>query len=388
MLSVETITDEAAFARLIPEWEALEAEIKPSVPFRSALWQICWWRHFRDDSATVRDELRVAAVRDSNGQLVGVAPMMLTHRPGRSPCLIRELQFFGSDPYVTEVRGPVCKAEDQANVVRALSREFSARASEWDWIQWAGIRPDGGAAEILDQSGRMIWGDSIEEFHLSLPATWSEFKASLSRNTKEALRKCYNSLKRDGHAFTFRVVTDASESAEALNQFFDLHALRAKARDMVPHTNVFKSSVTRAFLLDYGAAMAERGDLCVFQLLVGDRVVATRVGFRAPGSVFLYFSGYAPEWSKYSVMTTVVAEALQWCIEQNLKSVHLSTGRDLAKLRWSPAVIRHVSGIQLAPGWKSEMSLKLFRAMKAQSRGGTLVSRLLSRLRRNNLGDP
>ena len=387
MLSVDTITDESAFARLVPEWEELEAGIQPSVPFRSALWQICWWKHFRDNSSTVRDELRISVVRNAGGRLVGIAPMMLTRRPGSPPYFVRQLQFFGSDPYVTEVRGPVCRPQDEASVVSALSREFASRQLEWDWIQWSGIHSDSGAREVLDRQGGMTWGDSIEEFHLSLPSTWGEFKASLSRNAKEALRKCYNSLKRDGHVFSFRVVTDPSDSIDALNRFFDLHAIRAQARGMIPHNDVFKSDVAKKFLLDYGHGMAQRGGLCVFQLLIGDCIVATRVGFRTSDSVFLYFSGYLPEWAKYSVMTTVVAEALQWCIHQKIGSVHLSTGRDLAKLRWSPTVTRRDSGIQLTPGWKSSVRLRLFQAVKARSRGGTLISRLLSRLRRNNLGD-
>jgi len=387
MLSVETITEAAGLERLTREWEILESGIEPRAPFRTAQWHIRWWKHFGDDSAAVRDELRVVVLRDETGSLVGVAPMMRTCRPGRRPHLVRELQFFGSDPYVTEVRGPICRDRDQARVLEALGEEFQARRSEWDWIQWSGVNRAGGGREVLERSGPVAWGEPIEEFHLNMPRSWEKFRSSLSRNAKESIRKCYNSLKRDGHKFTFRVVTDPSQSADALRRFLDLHERRSQARGMVPHANVFASAVARAFLLDYGGYMAARGGLCVFQILIEDRVIATRVGFRMDDTVFLYFSGYAPEWSKYSVMTTVVVETLRWCIDQGIKTVHLSTGRDLSKLRWGPAVSIHDSGIQLARGWQSALRLRLFRAARAHSRGATLLSRLLGRMRRSKLGE-
>ncbi|TDU31263.1 CelD/BcsL family acetyltransferase involved in cellulose biosynthesis [Panacagrimonas perspica] len=387
MLSIETITEAAALEGLAREWEILESGIEPRTPFRSVQWHIFWWKHFGDDSTAVRDELRIVVLRDEANRLVGIAPMMRTCRPGRPPHLVRELQFFGSDPYVTEVRGPICRVPDQARVLEALDKEFQSRRSEWDWIQWCGINRAGGGRQVLERSGSMVWRESVEEFHLKMPQSWEEFRFTLSRNTKESIRKCYNSLKRDGHEFTFRVVTDPSQSGDALDRFLDLHERRSRAKGMVRHANVFASTVARAFLLDYGGYMAARGGLCVFEVLIADRVIATRVGFKMGDSIFLYFSGYAPEWSKYSVMTTVVVETLRWCIDQGIKTVHLSTGRDLSKLRWGPVVSIRDNGIQFSRGWWSAWRFRLFSAAKTYSRGATPLSRLLGRMRRNRLGE-
>jgi len=82
--------------------------------------------------------------------------------------------------------------------------------------------------------------------------------------------------------------------------------------------------------------LAERGELRIFQLKIGGAVVATRIGFAVGSSLYLYYSGYAEEYAQYSVMTTTVAEAIQYAIASGFSSVCLSTGSDVSKQRWRP----------------------------------------------------
>lgn len=48
--------------------------------------------------------------------------MVLTRRPGVGSLAVRVLQFVGADPNMTELRGLVCRAEDEPAVLRALQR--------------------------------------------------------------------------------------------------------------------------------------------------------------------------------------------------------------------------------------------------------------------------
>ena len=61
--------------------------------------------------------------------------------------------------------------------------------------------------------------------------------------------------------------------------------------------------------------------------------MATRIGFVVEDSLYLYYSGYDPEFSRFSIMTTVVAEAIQYAISERFRTVNLSTGKDLSKRR-------------------------------------------------------
>jgi hypothetical protein len=224
-LRVERLEGTDAFEALASEWEALDASISPRTPFTSPLWNILWWKHFRADRLSLRDEFIAYVVRDTGGKLTAVAPMMLTHRPSIGPVRIRTLQFFGADPNITEVRGLVCRPQDQADVIAVLTRCFQARERDWDWLDWGCVRDTGATRQRLAQSGAVERELQLPGYHLALPGTWEEFRASRSRNIKESLRKCYNSLKRSGKSFTFRVVERPDETPAALDTFFELHAV-------------------------------------------------------------------------------------------------------------------------------------------------------------------
>lgn len=390
LLHVDLFVHPQALVALSAEWDALEAEVSPRLPFRGAAWNILWWKHFRENSFAVADELRVFTVRDEARVLRAVFPMMLTRRPGRAVALLRMIQFFGSDPGVTESRGPVCRAADLGRVVGAVATALVARQSEWDEVQWKGLRADGdGARAVLDSAPGIRWGPPTEMFYLELPASWEDFKRARSRNVKESLRKCYNSLRRDGLDFSLKVVSAPESTPAALQLFFELHGLRAARQDTVPHPNIFESATTRAFLADYAMQLARHGGLRIFQLEISGQIVATRVGFHLGKELYLYYSGYRPEWAAYSVATTLIAEIFQWAIRNDLRIVNLSTGRDVSKTRWAPSLIQfesaEVQDTSAATGWRR----RLYGAARRLSRDRTSVAgRWLAALRRNDFGKP
>lgn len=362
MLTIETITDPAQLMAVAPEWERLDASVSPRLPFTTPLWCLTWWRHHRRDGFGATDHLRVFLLRGRNGELAGVAPMFLTHRPGRGPIRTRELQFFGADPYVTEWRGPICRPEMSGAVLQALSAHIEARA-ECDWVQWRGLRTSGGLAgwgRPLQPHDKL----AVTNYFLRVPDSWEGFRRQLSRNIKESLRKCYNSLARDNHRFELRLARTAAEAPEALDRFFELHGTRAKSADMINHPNVFEDERERRFLRDYCGKMAEAGGLAIFQLVIEGQVVASRIGFVLGEEVYLYFSGYEVAWSKYSIMTTTVSEAIKWAIEHKFKIVNLSTGSDVSKTRWRPEQIDYHGGFTVAASPVSRLSFALVNRLR------------------------
>ncbi len=331
------------------EWERLDATTSPRLPFSGPLWNALWWHHFREDRPFVKDSLRLFAIRDHDRNLRGVAPMMLTERPAVGPLRARMLQFLGADPNVTEVRGVVCSPSDQPAVVEALLLYLEARATEWDWVFFGGILQAGDAYRILNQRPQVKWGREVPDFLLAMPNDWEVFKASLSRNIKESLRKCYNSLKRDNLDLTFHVLTAPEQMDAGLDHFLRLHSARASATDTITHKNVFESGPSRAFLRDFLKQSAAAGNVRIFQLELSKQIVATRIGLVVGDTLYLYFSGFDPAWGKYSVMTTTVAEALKFAIANKFALVNLSPGNDVSKTRWGPTEVMLREAVLPAP---------------------------------------
>jgi CelD/BcsL family acetyltransferase involved in cellulose biosynthesis len=363
-LRIERLVTEQALERLVPEWEALDATLSPRLPFTAPAWNLLWWKHYQRRQRLVGDRLNSYALRNALGRLIAVAPMMITRR-AFSPVQLCELQFFGADTNVTEMRGVIARPEHLPAVIAALQAEFAARPDGWDWVQWRGLRNTPGAAPWDAQIPGFEPVRQVTDYYLVLPTSWTAFKTTLPRNIKESLRKCYNSLARDGHEFVFRAVTDPAEIGAAIERFLALHTRRAELMETITHRNSFTAPQSQAFLHDYARHAAGRQKFCVFELMIGGQVVASRVAMLLGDEIFLYFSGYDPAWRRYSVMTTLLAEALQWAIARGLRVANLSSGTDVSKTRWRPASVSYTDGYAVAPGWRSGLAFGLMSRLRA-----------------------
>ncbi len=333
-MSALRVTREASLEHLRPEWERLEARCDVRLPFAQPWWTERWVHHLMQHRLMIKDELWLMACRDHTGALRGVVPMVLTERPGVGWLRSRTLRMIGADPNITELSGPICAPDDRSNVISALLDYVRTNASDWDMLLFGGLQPS--ETQLVERWKGARWLHDKPDFWLELSGDWESFRSSRGRNLKESLRKCYNSLKRDGHAFEFRVVSRPEDIPAALECFFALHAARADLKDTVMHENVFEHALARAFIHSCFLEASKRNQARVFQLVIGGDVVATRLSFLLGDQLYLYFSGYSPQWKQYSVMTTVLAETIKWSFASNVKLVNLSPGRDVSKTRWDP----------------------------------------------------
>jgi CelD/BcsL family acetyltransferase involved in cellulose biosynthesis len=349
-LAVESLSYEALKA-LAPEWDALDRAQPLRLPFTSPTWLLPWWKHFAQSRALLRDGLRAYAFRDGKA-LVGLATLVITHRP-RGPLAMRQLQPLGADPNVTELN-PVLALPGQDEAVHEALQEALGRDGGWDFARWW-VQTGSGAERVLKRAPDVEWRGEKPVFLLEPGPSWETFKSSRPRNIKESLRKCYNSLTRDGHAFTFHVRAQASHLPLALDRFFALHAARAKATDTIAHGDVFGSFRAKGFIREVMNRFAQQGRARVYELEIGGEVVASRIGFALDDTLYLYFSGYRGDWGKYSVMTTLTTEALKHAIAEGKTTVNLSFGRDVSKTRWDPKELLFVGAHQPSSSLRSRL---------------------------------
>lgn len=382
-LAVAVIDSMDGLLSLEGEWRALEARL-PRLPFFTFDWFALWWEHLAEQRLLIKDKLWVLTFRDSRGTLVGIAPMMLTQRPGLELLSARQLQIFGADPNLTEIRSLVVSEDHRAQVYSAFMQHLQSCSERWDWLLLTGVPSDPALTDIVSAPfARVEWLQAMPDYTLELPKTFAEFKSTRSRNIKESLRKCYNSLKRDGLEFEFRVLTSDADVEPALVEFFRLHRMRSERSDTVAHPDAFAAEKSRRFLRALCKRFAMRGNLRLFQLCIGGRVVATRIAFVCQDTLYLYYSGYDPAFAQYSVMTTVLAEAVRYAIEEGLASVNLSTGRDVGKLRWSPQETTYRDALVVSPSLRGGiafgMCLLAKRTLHAARQRTTLFDSLARR---------
>ena len=366
MLSVQEFDSPDGPLPLREEWTRLANAAGSSLPFAKWEWHDAWWREFRRDWPHVRDSLCIRAFRTASGQLVGIAPMMLTRRPSTSSLAVRVLDFMGGD--LTELRGVLCDRAWEEDVHAALLAHVTERAGDWDWVNWGGLLAGSPAEQVITahQGVRVV-----EERHcyvLALPRSWEEFRATRTRNVKEAIRKCYNSLRRAGHASTFDVAARPDEVPRALDRFFALHRARAAQRTGERHADVFSTPAARRFLIDLCSRLAPGGGVRIFQLRVGAEIVASRIAFVIGDLLYFYFSGYDPRWARYSVMTTTFVEAIKYAIGAGFRSVNLSFGGDTSKTRWRPEQLTYRTAIQESPSLRGRVAHFAWRSVETLTR--------------------
>jgi CelD/BcsL family acetyltransferase involved in cellulose biosynthesis len=381
-LSVQVIEKSAQLGALGAECDRLALAMRPRLPFASGEWLRLWWQHFQEDRWLVRDRLFVHVLRDQHGALIGVAPLVLTERPSAGRLHLRTVAFLGNDKNITELRGLICAPEHEALVARALHEHLMLSCDDWDWFTWDGVRQGGEAHQLLSALSNFSWHAETTDHVLALRDTWAEFRTTRSRNIKEALRKCYNSLARDQHVFDFRVVSEAAALPAAVESFLLLHTRRAKATQLADHADYFTGASARELLRGLASKPDQLPALRVFELRVGAELVASRLGFLLDDELYLYFSGFDPAWARYSVMTTTVAETIKWAIERKLRVVNLSAGTDVSKSRWGTSVVTTCSGVLLSPNAGARHKWKFAQGLSRRSRELSSLSHVLDHLRR------
>jgi len=378
-LVVEEHRSSESFRQLESEWRAIEGQA--GTPFATWDWAVAWWARLREEKLGVTDSLSIRTVRTREGLLVGIAPMLISRRPSVGPIRVRQLQFFGADPNITEQRGMLALPEWQAEAYHALVDHALRNAEDWDCMLLSGI-PVGLDLGQLTHSADFEWVGETADYTLTLGESWAAFRAALPRNIKESLRKCYNSLKRDGLEFRLQVAESVDSVEPALEHFFKLHAARAEISDTVRHNDVFATPEARAFLADVCRRFAARGALRIFQLTIGERIVAVRIGFAVGDTLYLYYSGYDPMFAQYSVMTTTVAEAIQYGILHGFSRVNLSTGKDVSKARWDPTERVTRQALLMSSSRRAKITHRMYRqalhaidAVPALRRATTFLAR-------------
>lgn len=319
----------------VPEWETLLASVPDALPFQTPAWCFAWFKAFGVRALWRHDTLQLIAFFSQN-RLVGLAPVVRTRLGISDGIGVFIYRPIGSDPNLTEVRTPLIAPGFEAAVANSLLHHARMRKGIHKVMLPAPLLAD---AMSPWHGWRKLDTRTVVMYRLAVGTDWAAFKTGLKRNIKESLRRCHNSLARESLSPRLEVVDVADAIAQRLDAFYALHGKRAALATTVSHPDYFAKAQHRELLANVLAHCNASPGLqpYLFCLWIEDQCVAMRLGFRTTRELYFYYSGYEPDWSQYSVMTTLVAEMLQWAIQQGLPSANLSVGTDVSKTRWSPS---------------------------------------------------
>lgn len=277
------------------EWGALLERSAEPVPFLHPTWHRVWLEEFGNGR-----ELLLYAVRDGEA-LVGVAPLMAND--GR-------LMLSGNYS-ICDYMDVITAQDRAADVLAAL---LGALAEEsWSELELWGLREDSPVLSALPAAAAgagMAVAQETEAVapRIELAATWEEYVASLSKKDRHELRRKMRKLEAAGE-LELRAYTSPEdvESRVPLLLRMMIESRTDKA--------AFMSEQMARFFHRMVPAMAAEGLVRLYELELERRPIASVLCFDQGGQLYLYNSGYEPEYASMSAGLVSKAMCLRDAVE-------------------------------------------------------------------------
>ena len=282
-------------------------------PFVLPVWMKVWWAQFERGS-----ELRLDVVKDE-GRVIGVAPLRID---GDTASLV------GSDN-VCDYLDFVASGGSEAQLCDAALDDL--KASNVRRLDLGLLRPDSIVmSRLVDVARRRGLEVTISQedvsFEMELPATFEDYLAMLNTKQRHEVRRKLRRLQEAGKIDY--VLLDGRHDLDAsLDRFMHLFSLARgeKARFMTPEMESFFRSLA--------SAMADVGLLKLGKLDFDDQTVAMIMCFDYNESVYLYNSGFDPQYDSLSVGLLSKVFCIQDSIQRSKKRFEFLKGNEIYKQR-------------------------------------------------------
>jgi CelD/BcsL family acetyltransferase involved in cellulose biosynthesis len=251
----------------------------------------------------------------------------------------RRVRFIHNDH---TPRTDVIVTGDRELACRAIWRALRDDRDRWDVLQLSQIERDSDMRRILgdlaaiDRRPIGVWrsGDSP---YLTLAGTWDDYLNSLSAKFRSNLRNRMSRLAKIGET-TLEVLTDRAAIDAACDEAWRLESSGWKQE---AGTAIASDPAVRTFyttLIERGTAA---GWLQLLFLKVGDRRIATSYGACFRNRLFLFKTGYDPEFATGAPFKILTYLAIREAYAQGLAEVDFLGDAEPWKLEWTSASRGH-----------------------------------------------
>jgi CelD/BcsL family acetyltransferase involved in cellulose biosynthesis len=277
--------------------------------FLHPVWLRTWLSEFGDRY----EPLLLTA--EAQGKLLGVAPLMRSDE---------RVTFIG-DPNICDYMDLLSDDGADREACNALWRQLCAE--DWSLLDLWGLPESSPTRQHLPQLARAAGYGVAEELEavaprVQLPADWETYLMSLGKKDRHELRRKIRRLFESGGGVTHQVLSEQREVVEGMDVFLDLHT-----RSRQDKTD-FMTDEMSGFFRRMASALSAEGLIRLFLLQINARPAAAVLCFDAGSCLYLYNSGYDPEFSSLSVGLVSKALCLQWAIENGKQYLDFLRGNE------------------------------------------------------------
>jgi CelD/BcsL family acetyltransferase involved in cellulose biosynthesis len=198
---------------------------------------------------------------------------------------------------------------------------------DWSDLELWGLMASSPTREIVTRLAREAGYGVAEELEavaprVELPESWEDYLLSLNKKDRHELRRKIRRVFDSGAAVDFEVLSTQEEIVGAMDGFLDLHT-----RSRQDKTDFMTDDMSN-FFRRMASALSAEGLIRLFTLRINARPAASVLCFDAGSCLYLYNSGYDPEFSSLAVGLVSKALCLQWAIENGKKTLDFLRGNE------------------------------------------------------------
>ena len=331
LASIETheVTTPAEFDGLRGEWNELVERLDLPSPFQSWEWNRTWWSHFGEGRSLLILVFRRA------GRLIGIAPFFRRRlgSPALGLSMVLPLGWEGNGlanglTEQWELLFPSC---DRMALLEALGGWL--RTHHWSTVLIPGFSeqepmPDWIRRHIAYRGKGVIFD------YRRVPGSWEATVQSLNKSMRDNVRYYPRLMERRGPAYTFEIASTPHEVSAVLPILFQLHRERAESKMKIAHDNYFEYPNRRAFIREIAPQLAQNGQVHIGIIRINNEPVAVQMWLEHGESMFLYYSGFLPQWRNYSVALLATIGAFKDAISRGVRQIEFLAGGGHPKERW------------------------------------------------------
>jgi len=331
-VALETITDVGAFLRLEDEWNDAVDRAAVAHPFLRHEWVRTWWECFGAGAT-----LHVLVVR-REGSITAIAPL-LRETASMYGLRVRRIRFLQNDH---TPRTDVIVASDPEDSYRAIWTALRTDADRWDVLQFSQLEHGSPTLRMItglataDGYPTGVW-KSGESPYLPLVGTWDGYLASLAAKFRSNLRNRLSRLTRVGEP-RLEVLTDGDAIQGAGDDVWRLEQSGWK-RDA--GTAITCDPSVHRFYASLIARGSAAGWLRLLFLRVGDRRIATSYGACFRDRLFLFKTGYDPEYATCSPFKLLTYFAVREAYAEGLRELDFLGDDEPWKREWTDRARGH-----------------------------------------------
>lgn len=274
--------ERSGFDALQPEWNALLARSCFNSIFLTWEWQTTWW------DSLGPGELLLLAWRDESGDLIGIAPLFLDEEDG-----VRRLHLVGCTE-VADYLDIIIAAGHEAEVYAAFLQFLnSGDAPDWDEVSLCNLHELSSSYRLLPELVREagLEAEVAQEDvapHLTLPASFDEYLAALTKKQRHEIRRKRRKLEREVNSWRWFQIKGGGELDGWVDRFIELHRMASDDKED------FMTEEMSGFFHDIAHTAAENGWLDLAFIEINDQLASTMFNFDYDGRIWVYNSGYNP----------------------------------------------------------------------------------------------